>query len=298
MAKRRILLVDDNDAVRVTLKQVLELEHFEVVTATGVNEALALIGGPEKFDILLSDLHMPGKGDGLTVVGAMRHANPQAVTLVFSGFPEMEAATEAILLQADQILSKPLNIADLVETIREKLSDPGRSAARISASVAAILHNEAENIRQAWLERVNDHSELRQIALSSQARTAHLPQLLRDLVTRLRQPSLGHAEPPDTEPAFEHGRLRYLEGYSAPLMVEESRLLQITIFEVLQKNLFQVDFSSVLMDVMTIADEVDRQLCHAMGAFGEKGASPALAGRKKPQARFQAQRELRRSVKE
>jgi len=51
--------------------------------------------------VLLSDLHMPDPGDGLTVVSAMRHANPRAVTLIFSGYPAMKEAAAAILGQAD-----------------------------------------------------------------------------------------------------------------------------------------------------------------------------------------------------
>src|ERR1043165_5201059 len=66
MSFPRILLVDDNIAVRTTLAQVLEMSQFEVITAASVNEALALIG-KETFDVLLTDLHMPGAGDGMTV---------------------------------------------------------------------------------------------------------------------------------------------------------------------------------------------------------------------------------------
>ncbi|MHB1857066.1 MAG: response regulator, partial [Acidobacteriaceae bacterium] len=76
----KVLLVDDNESVRESLKMVLEYHSFEVVTAGQVNDALQLIGS-QKFDVLLTDLHMPGAGDGLTVVSAMRHSNPQAVTV-------------------------------------------------------------------------------------------------------------------------------------------------------------------------------------------------------------------------
>jgi ActR/RegA family two-component response regulator len=58
---------------------------------------------------------MPGRGDGRTVVSAMRHANPNAVTMLFSAFPEMDAAAQAILLQTDQILVKPMNIPALID---------------------------------------------------------------------------------------------------------------------------------------------------------------------------------------
>jgi len=100
MAVARILLVDDDEVVRYSLGRVLEKNDFQVTTAPTVSEALKVISSAS-FDVLLSDLHMPGAGDGLTVVSAMRHANPKAVTLRMSGFPQMPAAAEAILLQTD-----------------------------------------------------------------------------------------------------------------------------------------------------------------------------------------------------
>ena len=75
MSIPRLLLVDDIENVRITLKAALEINGFEVVTAAGVNEALQCIAAG-KFDVLISDLHMPDRGDGLTVVSAMRNAHP------------------------------------------------------------------------------------------------------------------------------------------------------------------------------------------------------------------------------
>ena len=53
------------------------------------------------------------------------------------------------------------------------------------------------------------------------------------------------------------------------MMVEESRILQVSIFNTIQKNLPRVDFSKVLLDVITIADEVDSQLKQAMSSYAE-----------------------------
>jgi hypothetical protein len=53
------------------------------------------------------------------------------------------------------------------------------------------------------------------------------------------------------------------------MIVEESRILQVSIFGTLQKNLGSVDFSLLLPDVMTIADEVDSQLKQTIVSFGE-----------------------------
>ena len=89
------------------MKAVLTFSQFRVTTAANVGEALHLID-TEPFDVLLSDLHMPGAADGFTVVSAMRHTNPDAVTLMYTGYPALEEAMSAILLQADEILLKPL----------------------------------------------------------------------------------------------------------------------------------------------------------------------------------------------
>ena len=70
--KPRILLVEDDKAVRETLEPILEMEQFQVSTAGNVAEAIHLID-TQSFDALLSDLHMPGAGDGFTVISAMRH---------------------------------------------------------------------------------------------------------------------------------------------------------------------------------------------------------------------------------
>jgi ActR/RegA family two-component response regulator len=266
MPVTRLLLVDDVENVRITLQAALEMNGFEVVAAAGVNEALQCIAAG-KFDVLISDLPMPDRGDGLTVVSAMRNAHPQAVTLVYSGYPEMEEATNAILLQADQILLKPLNILDLVKVIRENVASGSKATRRVVDSVASILEGDSARIIELWLSRVQGHSELMELPLSSGERTGHLPLLLRDLVVRLRASKNVDAKHPESKAAHEHGRLRRRQGYSAALIVEESRMLQVSIFQILQSNLARVDFSLVLMDVMTIADEVDSQLCQAMQTF-------------------------------
>ena len=59
------------------------------------------------------------------------------------------------------------------------------------------------------------------------------------------------------------------------MMVEESRLLQVCIFGTLQKNLATIDFSILLMGVMTIADEVDSQLKQTIVSFAESAAKIA-----------------------
>jgi CheY-like chemotaxis protein len=272
VAKPRILLVDDNDDIRAVFQEGLESRGFEVVQASSVNQALSLIS-TEKFDVLLTDLHMPGAGDGLTVVSAMRHAHPQAITLVQSGYPAMQEAATTILLQADEILAKPLGLAQIVEIIKKKLSNPKDCMALNKERVATILQRDLGATIEAWMSGVTNNAELNILALSPQDRTGHLRLLLNDLIRRLRLPPTSKAL--DSSAARDHGVLRHKQGYTVEMVVEESRILQVSIFGTLQKNLGRVDFSTVLLDVMAIADEVDSQLKQAVVGFMES-ASPKL----------------------
>jgi hypothetical protein len=112
---------------------------------------------------------------------------------------------------------------------------------------------------------VEQDKELTCVPLSFEDRTGHLPGLLADLIYRLRMPPT--AEASFSIAAHQHGDLRRRQGYSAAMLVEESRILQVSIFRTLQNNLSRVDFSQVLLNVMAIADEVDSQLKQAMISF-------------------------------
>jgi DNA-binding response OmpR family regulator len=270
MKKNRILLAEAKDDVRIAFQKGLESHGFAVAPAASVSEALKFIS-TEDFDVLLSDLYMPDATDGFTVVNAMRRAQPNAVTLVLSNYPVLQAAMTAMLLEADQVLLKPIGLAEITEIIREKLSHPSAHTAMKKEPVAAILHRDLEATIQNWMRRVEHTDELTATSLTYQERTGHLPLLLNDLVGRLRLPP--DAKSPISHAAYEHGVLRRKQGYTVPMVVEESRILQVSIFNTLQNNLSSVDFSTVLLDVMTIADEVDSQLKQAMLGFMETSAA-------------------------
>lgn len=265
MADTRILLVDDDEVVRMTLSFVLEQSGFTVTSAANVPEALRYISS-ESYDVLLSDLHMPGAGDGLTVVSAMRHANPMAVTLLLSAFPEMTAAAQAILHQADEILVKPMDVVSLIQVINQRVAS-GPQRTREIVTVATILERTTGGIIQEWFERLQTEAKLMSIPLSFEQRCSHLPLVFSDLVHRLRsQQSIGTKEP-NSAGAARHGVDRFRQGYTAAMLVEESRMLQVSIFNTLQNNLASIDSSVLLIGVMIIADEIDFQLSQAIESY-------------------------------
>jgi Response regulator receiver domain len=226
--------------------------------------------------VFLSDLHMPHAGDGLTVVSAMRHANPKAVTLIFSGYPEMKEAAAAILMQADGILVKPMAVETLVETIRERLSRGKTVSPRPIESIANILEHETQSTIQDWLLRVELEPIITAVPMGFEERCDHLPALFRDLIHRLRHPLPLGSKALVSDAAAEHGLARRKQGYSPAMMVEESRMLQVSVFQTLQNNLHKVDFSQLLVGVMAIADEVDSQLAQAMASYITESKADAL----------------------
>jgi hypothetical protein len=144
-------------------------------------------------------------------------------------------------------------------------------------TVADILDREVKHVISEWLARVQKKSDLMQIKLNHVERTGHLPYLLHDVVARLRLDAGSKA--PISTAASEHGDLRYKQGYTVAMMVEESRLLQVSIFTTLHQNVKQLEFGALLPNVVTIADEVDAQLKEQMLRFMAAGAAERAKGK-------------------
>jgi hypothetical protein len=125
-------------------------------------------------------------------------------------------------------------------------------------SVADILEQELDRTIQEWIALVEKEPDLIRIPLNFEERTGHLPKLLHDVIARLRLDKGSRA--PISIAASRHGQLRREQGYTAAMVVDESRILQVCIFSTLQRNESRVIFSRLLPDVVIIADEVDAQL--------------------------------------
>jgi CheY-like chemotaxis protein len=276
MKRPKVLLVDNDESDRFLTRKSLETQNCEVVLATCVTDALKQIAA-QSFDVLITDLHMPEPGDGFAVVTAMRHTQPNALTLVVSDFPDVEKAMNAILLQADEVLVKPFDGKQLAGLMEKGKLTSLPSPRPAKEGVASILDRDAAILMQRWLARVEQVEELAALPIAAEDRTKYLPEMLGSITARLRDTrdieALDHASPG----AVKHGQCRHRQGYTAPMIVQESRLLQVSIFETIQRNLATVDFTAVLPDIMIIADEVDCQLKQTIDSFltmqRERGAA-------------------------
>jgi hypothetical protein len=152
----------------------------------------------------------------------------------------------------------------------DAIKDPAvqdRNPAEVTNIVADILEDEVKPTIKDWLQRVDADELLLTISMDDKTRSCHLTQLFEELVHRLRYPlDLGERRLVSRF-AAKHGTTRRHQGYSAAMLVEESRMLQVSIFLTLHNNVHRMDANLLLLSVMTIADEIDSQLAEAMTSF-------------------------------
>ena len=273
--------MDDDETVLSTLGAILEAHEFEVTTASTVVEALKLITS-QSFDVLLTDLHMPGAGDGLIVVGAMRRANPATVTLVLSANPDMSKATAALLRDADEVFLKPAKAAPIVEAIRKRLADEDRTPHFPNVEpIASVLEREREAITQAWVAKMKESGAQGADRLSTEELAGHLPEMLGELIYRLRYPQPLGVMTLFSMASLQHGAQRRRQGVAAPMLVVEARALQVAVFQAIETNLERIDLGQLPTTLMAIADEINAQLLQSLSGYEKEKPAQFTEGDEK-----------------
>jgi signal transduction histidine kinase len=112
----RLLVVDDEESLRITTAAIFEQEGYVVDTASSGDEAIALLAKAD-YDLVLTDLHMEG-GDGLSVLNQIRRKSPLTISVVLTGFASVESAIAALQEGAYDYLVKPCDIESMKHTIR------------------------------------------------------------------------------------------------------------------------------------------------------------------------------------
>jgi DNA-binding NtrC family response regulator len=115
-APARLLVVDDEENIVLTISEVLRLEGYEVDVAASGREAVRLFDSGREYDLILTDLHMD-EGDGLSLLEEVRRRAPLTITIVLTGFAAVESAIAALRHGAYDYLTKPCIIAELTHTV-------------------------------------------------------------------------------------------------------------------------------------------------------------------------------------
>jgi two-component system, NtrC family, response regulator PilR len=111
--KTRLLLVDDDSDLRLTLCEYMETRRFHVTPAKSGAEAIRLIEAGHHFDLVFTDLMMPPGPDGLEVLRAAKSMNPHSYVVIMTGYSSIETAIESIRFGAFDYLTKPFKLAEI-----------------------------------------------------------------------------------------------------------------------------------------------------------------------------------------
>ena len=275
MKKARVLFVDDEPSIRLTLPAILDMHDFSVMTAGSVADALQLIQ-ERKFDVLIADLNIGQPGDGFTVVSAMRRIQPDAVTIIITGYPAFETALQAIRQQVDDYVVKPADVDRLVRLIEDKLEHREPHRPLPQKRVSLVLREHADVVIEYFLKHVKELPELAKIKLSDEELTDHLTELFTEIIRRLDTPGW-QASGKAIKAAQKHGRQRKSQGYTAPMLNEEARILRRCIFDVVQENLLSVNLSRLIPDIVEVSDSLDTQMTESVRALLRSGNKPKAA---------------------
>jgi DNA-binding response OmpR family regulator len=249
----RLLFVDDEDNIRLTLPLLLERHGFDVTSVPTVADALVQITAIS-FDVLLADLNIHREGDGFLVIAAMRRAQPRCKNFILTGYPGLESAIRAIQNQVDDFFTKPADIEELVAKIKARLAAPAIRPVRLAP---VLMENERE-ITSKILDAIKSDAILGKVQLDDRKRVDHLPSIFQAVIGRLMREGRLFS-PNELQFATRHGRRRKKEGYTPAMLVREFQLIGETIYNLLGSDILPLGVVELLSDL--------RLLTHSLNTF-------------------------------
>ncbi|MEO6120353.1 MAG: response regulator [Terriglobales bacterium] len=264
MTKPRILFVDDEPGIRMTLAAILEMHSFDVTTCASVPEALTEIQ-KNTYEVLLTDLNIGQPGDGFTLVSAMRRTQPQSVNFIITGYPAFETALHAIRAQVDDYFVKPADPVELVQRLIQRLATPDRRIPLPLQKVSYILQEHAGVIIERFVEEIGKARTFPVHSLTRKEVENHFPGVLQEIAAGLA--SGQQVFDGDMAAAGQHGALRCQQGFTIPMLVHEFSIFRKVIYEILQANLLVVDVSALVPDMIRIGQNLDARLKRAIESY-------------------------------
>jgi ActR/RegA family two-component response regulator len=265
----RLLFVDDEEGIRLTLAAVLKKQGFDVITAATVREALSQVNS-RHYDVLLCDLNIEKSGDGFVVISAMRYAQPDCVSLVLTAYPSFENAMEAIQHQVDEFFTKPTDVDTLITKIKDKLEARRLRKPLPFKRLAAVLRENCADIL-AKLTAALKTDPVTAVAYSSK-QDDRLPNVMDALIEYVDVGQNG-LKPEALKLGAEHGRSRKKQGYDARMMVREFQLINERICEVIASDKMPAAPVGLTSDLMKLTKGLNALALEALKPYVESQQS-------------------------
>jgi DNA-binding response OmpR family regulator len=241
--RKRLLFVDDEPSIRLTLPPILEKAGFEVHVAESVADALFEINSFQ-FDALVTDLNIGEEGDGFLVASGMRHIQPNCTVFILTGYPAFETALQAIHSQVDDYLVKPVEIDSLVNALKGKLENPtGKAEAKRISALLKENRSELEAGIIAALKR-----EAKASSNSFEELAGFLSGFLSAVVEFMDQ-QRDKPKPDALRSAAEYGQWRARGGSSAANIAKDFRVVEEAAYQLIQESLNVTDMLPLISDL-------------------------------------------------
>jgi len=117
----RIIIIEDDRAIIKSLKEILELEGYEVDTAINGEEGIRKCRN-KQFDLALLDIRLSGM-NGTEVLEVLHKEFPEMIKIMITGYPSLENAVASLRSGADAYLMKPVNPLILLKVISDKINE-------------------------------------------------------------------------------------------------------------------------------------------------------------------------------
>ncbi|MFA5060635.1 MAG: response regulator [Candidatus Omnitrophota bacterium] len=118
MSKLKVLICDDEESIRESLKLILS-DHYDLIATESGEQCLECLKNSKDIGIVLIDIKMP-KVNGLETLRQIKEARPDVKVVMVTGYKSVETAQEAIRLGADGYIVKPFKSEEILETIRKQ----------------------------------------------------------------------------------------------------------------------------------------------------------------------------------
>src|SRR5438874_6264256 len=206
----KVLVVDDEESVVMTIKAILQLDGYNVATTMSGAEARAMVRETE-YDLVLTDLRLED-GDGLDALKAVRESYPETVTIMLTGYASLESAIQALRAGAYDYLVKPSEVEELRSTVargieRRRLGQELRLRVAELAQLNASLQQRIDEATAELKERYEQLKELDRMKSQFLSIASHelktpitaMSGFLQVALRRVRRVSQGEAAAPVAE---------------------------------------------------------------------------------------------------